>query len=112
MAGGVTGGRRGTRQTVVDVRIFGVPAHISERIPQPTASEVKAARERAGLSQDEAARRVSTAQNQPYRTWQGYEVPEGQSGHRAIPRATWELFLLLTGQHPFLQIVAATAPSA
>lgn len=66
----------------------------------PTPDMVREARQRAGLTQAQAASLVSGAQGQPYRTWQGYEAAEGKDGHRAIPAATWALFLLLTGQHP------------
>lgn len=73
---------------------------IASRIVQPSPEDIKLARLHAGLTQTQAAQLVSTAQRQPYRTWQGYEVEEGKSGHRAIPLVTWELFLLLTDQHP------------
>lgn len=79
---------------------------ISERLEQPTPDEVRQARKRANLKQAEAAQLVSSAQGQPYRTWQGYEVELGKTGHRAIPLATWELFLLLTDQHPTHRMVS------
>lgn len=72
---------------------------ITERVAQPTPAQVKAARKAVKLTQEEAALLVSPAQERPERTWQGYEVEVGQPGHRAIPLPTWELFLLLTGQH-------------
>ena len=56
----------------------------------------------AGLTQTEAAELISPAQIKPYRSWQGYETAEGQKDGRAIPLAVWELFLLLTNQHPTL----------
>lgn len=78
---------------------------ITDRVAQPTSAEVKAARLAAGLSQGEAAQLISAATSKPYRTWQGYEAREGQKDHRAIPLATWELFLLLTHQHPSLRLL-------
>lgn len=78
---------------------------IAKRLPQPTPGEIRQARQQAGLTQAQAAQLVSAAQNQPYRTWQGYEVDAGKPGHRAIPLAAWELFLLLTEQHPTHRIV-------
>lgn len=81
------------------------PDQIASRIAQPAPEEVRHARQQAGLTQAEAAQLVSTAQNQPYRTWQGYEVEAGKPGHRAIPLAAWELFLLVTEQHPTHRIV-------
>lgn len=73
---------------------------IVERVLAPTPEQVREARERAGLTQTQAAQLVSSARTKPYRTWQGYETPFGVKDHRAIPLATWELFLLATGQHP------------
>lgn len=77
---------------------------ITERITQPTPGQVRAARLAAGLTQVQAAILVSPASKKPYRTWQGYESPIGSKDHRAIPLATWELFLLLTNQHPALKL--------
>jgi hypothetical protein len=77
---------------------------ITARISQPTPDEVRQARLAAKLTQAEAALLVSPAQGRPERTWQGYEAAVGTRGHRAIPLAAWELFLLLTAQHPTLQL--------
>ncbi len=83
---------------------FGLP--ISERISQPSSEEVRSARLAAGLTQSQAAMLVSPAQGKTaYRTWQHYEVKEGLPDHRAIPLATWELFLLLIDQHPCWTLV-------
>lgn len=73
-------------------------------LAQPSPAEVLAARLAAGLTQGQAARLVSAAKGQPYRTWQGYETDESKSGYRAIPPAAWALFLLVTGQHPNLSL--------
>lgn len=77
---------------------------IGLRVTQPSPVEVRQARLRAKLKQAEAAQLVSPAQERADRTWQSYEAESGKKGHRAIPLATWELFLLLTGQHPTLQL--------
>ena len=78
---------------------------ISERITQPTPTEVRVARENAGLTQAQAAELVSTAKTKPYRTWSGYETTDTEHiNARAIPLATWELFLLLTNQHPTMKL--------
>lgn len=82
---------------------------ISERLPQPTPKDIRRARNQAGLTQTQAAQLVSTAQTQPYRTWQSYEVEAGKPGHRAVPMAAWELFLLLTEQHPTHRLVPRRA---
>lgn len=77
---------------------------ISDRIEQPTPEEVRQARDKAGLTQTQAAQLVSPAQVKPYRSWQCYEVAAGQKSGRAIPLAVWELFLLLTNQHPSMAL--------
>ena len=73
---------------------------ISLRITQPSPIEIKAARVNAGLTQTEAARLVSSAKSKVVNTWQGYESDASLDGYRSIPLASWELFLLLTDQHP------------
>jgi len=75
-----------------------------ERIAQPGPEEIEAARLKAGFSQGLAAELISPASKVPYKTWGSYEVKDGQN-KRAIPLATWELFLLLTDQHPTLKVV-------
>jgi len=78
---------------------------ITERLNQPTPTEVRIAREHAGLTQAQAAELVSTAKTKPYRTWSGYEIADIENVNaRAIPLATWELFLLLTDQHPAMKL--------
>ena len=78
---------------------------ISERLLPPSPAEVRSARERAGLTQAQAAGLVSPAKTKPYRTWAGYEIEDIESVNaRAIPLATWELFLLLTDQHPTMKL--------
>ncbi len=76
---------------------------ITDRIEEPTPEEVRAARERAGLNQESAGALVSAA-GQPRRTWEKWEKPVDFDNHRAMPLATWELFLLLTDQHPSLKL--------
>ena len=77
---------------------------ITERIAQPSPDEIRTARERAGLNQTQAAGLVSPATAAGYKTWSGYEQPVGTRNHRAIPLAAWELFLLLTKQHPSMHL--------
>lgn len=74
-------------------------ASIRERLSQPSAKDVRMARLKAGLTQAEAAKLVSSARRVGYKTWASYETPEENPNHRAIPLATWELFLLFTHQH-------------
>lgn len=79
---------------------------IVQRVTQPSPEEIRFARKSAGLTQTQATALVSPAQSKAsYRTWQCYEVEPGLPGHRAIPLAVWELFLLLTGQHPRLTLM-------
>jgi hypothetical protein len=82
-----------------------------QRISQPTPAQVRQARESAGLTQAQAAQLVSPSEVRPYRTWQNYETPADRSGHRPIPLALWELFLLMTQQHPTMQLQARLATS-
>jgi hypothetical protein len=84
---------------------------ISDRITRPTPEEIRAARKAAGLTQAQAAVLVSPAQGKSaYRVWQTYEVDTGKPGHRDIPLATWELFLMLTGQHQTLKLTQKRRP--
>lgn len=85
---------------------------ILDRISQPTPEEVRDARKKAGLSQTEAAALVSRAEKAGYRTWLGWELPSDKDNSREIPLATWELFLLLVGQHPTLSIGTKKKPKA
>lgn len=62
-------------------------------ITQPTPSEVKAAREAAGLTQPQAAELVHAGK----KSWQNWESETGEA--RKIPLATWELFLIKTGAY-------------
>ena len=61
-------------------------------------------REAAGLTQTQAAALVSPAKVASYKTWSAYELEEGNPNRRVIPLAVWELFLLLTDQHPTMQV--------
>lgn len=83
---------------------------ISERIAQPTPDQVREARERAGLTQTQAAELVSSAEKAAYKTWSGYEKQEG-GNKRNISLATWELFLLLTDQHPSFKLTIRASPA-
>lgn len=75
------------------------PSPIAQRVSPPTPAEVLAARTRAGLTQTQAAALISPAGTAAYKTWAGYETSLDNPNHRKIPLATWELFLLVTGQH-------------
>lgn len=57
----------------------------------PTPESIRAARERAGLTQAQAAALVHST----LRAWQRYEA-----GERRMHPALWELFLLKTGNLP------------
>jgi hypothetical protein len=70
----------------------------------PTPDEVRAARKAAGLTQTQASQVVGPAGDGGFRTWQRYEAPLGTSNHRDIHPGIWELFLLLTNQHPALEV--------
>ena len=82
-----------------------VVAPIAGRVSPPDPEDVRTAREKAGLTQAQAAELVSPAQKVPYKTWAAYELPVGNPNRRSIPLAAWELFLLLTGQHSTIRAV-------
>ena len=64
---------------------------------KPKAYEVTAARSAAGLTQQKAAALIG----QDDRAWRRYE-----SGEMTMHPASWELFLLKTGQHPTMQLTS------
>lgn len=61
-------------------------------LPEPTPAAVRAARAAAGHTQTQAAEITHLGAQA---RWAEYE-----SGRRRIDAARWELYLLLTGQHP------------
>lgn len=98
-AGGVAV-KRGRSAVVVSRKIIDV--EISHRIEQPGPDQVRETREKAGLSQSQSINLVSPAGR--YQTWLEYELPEDNKHHRPIPLPLWELFLLLTDQHPLFEL--------
>lgn len=76
------------------------------KLPQPKPEQIRAARKAVGLSQTAAIQLVSDAGAKGYRTWQRFEAPLNSPDHREIPNGTWELFLLLTDQHPTHKMVS------
>lgn len=63
-------------------------------IEKPTADQVKAAREAAGLTQSACAALFGYA----LRTWQGKE--DAGAGNRSLSVGEYAYLLLLAGQHP------------
>ena len=59
----------------------------------PTAAEVRAAREAAGLTQAQASSLVYAS----LRNWQQWEQSEGASSARRMHPAIWELFRMKAG---------------
>lgn len=57
-------------------------------LDQPTPAQVRAARERVGLTQLEAGALVHVT----YETWRSWEAEEGTARHRKMPLGLWELF--------------------
>jgi len=55
----------------------------------PALSEIKAARNAAGLTQTQAGALVGVSK----RTWVAWESDENKPSHRNMPYAKWELFL-------------------
>ena len=54
----------------------------------PTPKQIRAARERAGLTLKQAGAHVHTS----WKTWQNWEAPADSAEHRRMHPATWELF--------------------
>src|SRR3954464_9945785 len=54
----------------------------------PTPAQIKAAREKAGLTQAAAAELVHTT----WHTWQKWETPAADANNRRMLPAIWELF--------------------
>ena len=77
---------------------------ISKRVSSPSPAEIKRCRLQAGLSQMRAAKIISSVAPGSYKTWSGYEQNEGTVNHRKMPLAAWEIFLLMTNQHPTLEL--------
>jgi putative transcriptional regulator len=70
-----------------------------KRLTQPTPAQVRAAREAAGLTRQEAAALVHAYDKDgggSYRTWQNWELEASDSNARPIPLAVWDLFLIKT----------------
>jgi len=63
---------------------------------KPTKEQVKEARLKAGLTQKRAAELIYLAS---YQTWQRFEL-----GQRTMSESDYELFLLLTDQHPVYRL--------
>lgn len=67
-------------------------------LPPPTPEAIRAARAAAGHTQEDAAALVHL---RAAKRWSEYE-----RGVLPICEARWELYLLLTGQHPDLTVAA------
>ncbi len=83
--------------------------HPTIPLHNPSPEDVRSVRKKLKLSQRGAAQvasRVLLDDETSYRSWQNYETAKGKPGHRQIPRSTWELFLLLTNQHPYYCLVS------
>jgi hypothetical protein len=63
-----------------------------QSLPTPTPDQVRAARDRAGLTLAQCAQLAGLG---AHARWSEYE-----RGARRIDLARWALFLLATGQHP------------
>ena len=75
--------------------------HAHLLLPDPTPEDVRAARDRAGLSQAQAA---ELAGLQDKARWSEYE-----RGARQIDGARWALWLLSVGLHPAARLAPATS---
>lgn len=80
------------------LRAWALEAHSDE----PTPEQVRAAREAAGLTQEQAGAITHNAR----RAWQDWEA-----GNRRMPHSAWTLYLLMTNQHPNYQLTPKSASS-
>ena len=60
----------------------------------PTTEMIRSARNKAGMTQTNAALVVYTTLS----TWQNWEATVGKGNHRSMPLSIFHLFLLKTGQ--------------
>lgn len=65
---------------------------LSQLLPEPSAQQVRAARDSAGHTQVQAAATIGIGR---WQTWSEYE-----GGKCAMPALSWTFYLLATGQHP------------
>ena len=77
---------------------------------RPDPLVIRDARERANLTQAQAAQLVTGSQQASYRTWQNYEAAADKVQHRDIHPSVWSMFLLLTEQHPIYKLSRRTTP--
>ncbi len=86
-----------------------VPPPLPLHMPSPTGDELKAARVAAGLSQNQAAElmgyplQAGSRGSVQSRTWQALE---STGDPRQMQGPVYAMFLLLTGQHPSLELTA------
>ncbi len=75
--------------------LVGLPARFATlpRVDAPSPEQVRAAREKAQLTQMQAALLIYVDVD----TWRQYEKPRVQSNARTMRPALWELFLLKVG---------------
>jgi hypothetical protein len=78
-----------------------MPAAAHAEDDYPTPEQVREARMRAGLTQSQAATLVHRKE---LKRWSEWEL-----GVRRMQPDTWELFLLLTNQHPTKTVVPKSA---
>jgi DNA-binding transcriptional regulator YiaG len=68
------------------------------RISKPTPDQIARARQFAGLTQKQAAELVHASSVSHWSNW--------ENGHAGMSRASWHLFLILTGQTDRLEKTA------
>lgn len=68
----------------------------------PTPADIISARNKAGLTQTQAAELVGAT----LRGWQGWESQPGSAASRQMPAGLWALFLLKTDQAPGARLLS------
>lgn len=73
---------------------------------QPTPDQIRAERQSLGLTQTQAADLVHAHRQ----SWAKWERPAGDPEHRAMPLASWELYLIKSGRHPDFEALQNRRP--
>lgn len=75
---------------------------IADRVSRPDPETIRNCRISVGLTQEQAALMIKETGH--YQVWCGYEAPTKSQRHHKISLAEWELFLLLTNNHPTFKL--------
>lgn len=78
----------------------------SYQLPEPTRENIRKVLERAKIKPKDAARLVYMTPD----SFAKYLLADSATTRRVMPKATWELLLLMTDQHPYYQVFTRLEP--